>query len=60
MPPISPDLNPIENFFHSEKRKLRQDVIRVHSFTSYERREREVEQKRTPCVQGAGRGGWHI
>ena len=27
IPPRSPDLNPIENFFHNVKRKLRQDAI---------------------------------
>ena len=27
IPPRSPDLNPIENFFHNEKRKLRQDAL---------------------------------
>ena len=27
IPPRSPDLNPIENFVHNVKRKLRQDVL---------------------------------
>ena len=27
IPPRSPDLNPIENFFHNVKRKLRQDEL---------------------------------
>ena len=27
IPPRSPDLNPIENFFHNVKRKLRQDAL---------------------------------
>ena len=42
IPPRSPDLNPIENFFHNVKRKLRQDALEKkiarESFTDFKQR----------------------